>query len=160
MKRIVYIFLAVILGILSAKADENSFIDKYANHDGVTYVNISKTLLQLIPAGEFATEGLLDVSLVIDELERIQILSCDQDDNASLCQKMAKESHIFQQPPYEELMQVKDDDEIVYFYIKPASNQKVKELVMVVNNRSEFVLIRLLGNISINKLQSLTKGMM
>ncbi len=158
MKRILYILFAILIGTLSVKAD-NSFIDKYANQDGVTYVNISKTLLQLLPEGQIEAEG-LDLSLVIDELERIQILSCEQEDNASLFQKMQKESRIFQQPPYEEMMQVKDDDEEVYFYIQPATNQKVKELVMIVKEPDEFVLIRLLGNISLSNLKGLTQRVM
>lgn len=50
MKRTIYILLLAVFGILSATA-ENNFIEKFANQKGVTYVNISKALLNMMPEG-------------------------------------------------------------------------------------------------------------
>ena len=73
MKRTIYILLLAVFGILSATA-ENNFIEKFANQKGVTYVNISKALLNMMPEGQIDAEG-LNLKAVINELDRIQILS-------------------------------------------------------------------------------------
>lgn len=57
MKRTIYILLLAVFGILSATA-ENNFIEKFANQKGVTYVNISKALLNMMPEGQIDAEGL------------------------------------------------------------------------------------------------------
>ena len=55
MKRTIYILLLAVFGILSATA-ENNFIEKFANQKGVTYVNISKALLNMMPEGQIDAE--------------------------------------------------------------------------------------------------------
>ena len=146
MKRTIYILLLAVFGILSATA-ENNFIEKFANQKGVTYVNISKALLNMMPEGQIDAEG-LNLKAVINELDRIQILTCER-----------KESIVFQKAPYEELMKVKDDGETVAFYVQPKTDKKIKELIMLVDDGDcgEFTVIRLLGDISITHLQELTK---
>ena len=150
-----YILLLAVFGILSATA-ENNFIEKFANQKGVTYVNISKALLNMMPEGQIDAEG-LNLKAVINELDRIQILTCE--DNEALIPQMRKESIVFQKAPYEELMKVKDDGETVAFYVQPKTDKKIKELIMLVDDGDcgEFTIIRLLGDISITHLQELTK---
>ncbi len=156
MKRIVHIFLLTAIGLLSANAGDNVF-EKFADQKGITYVNISKTLLNMMPEGQLELEA-LDLKSVINELDRIQILTCE--DNANMIAQIRKECAVFRKAPYEELMKVKDDDETVSFYILPQTDKKVKELIMVIDeNGEELVLIQLSGNISINKLQSLTQNL-
>ena len=78
----------------------------------------------------------------------------------SLISQIRKECDIFKKAPYEVLMKVNDSGEAVIIYILPQSEGKIKELVMSVDdNGNEFVLIQLSGNISIDKLQNLTKNM-
>ena len=155
MKRTIYILLLAVFGILSATA-ENNFIEKFANQKGVTYVNISKALLNMMPEGQIDAEG-LNLKAVINELDRIQILTCE--DNEALITQMRKESIVFQKAPNEELMKVKDDGETVAFYVQPKTDKKIKELIMLVDDGDcgEFTVIRLLGDISITHLQELTK---
>ena len=155
MKQTIYILLLAVFGILSATA-ENNFIEKFANQKGVTYVNISKALLNMMPEGQIDAEG-LNLKAVINELDRIQILTCE--DNEALIPQMRKESIVFQKAPYEELMKVKDDGETVAFYVQPKTDKKIKELIMLVDDGDcgEFTVIRLLGDISITHLQELTK---
>ena len=155
MKRTIYILLLAVFGILSATA-ENNFIEKFANQKGVTYVNISKALLNMMPEGQIDAEG-LNLKAVINELDRIQILTCE--DNEALIPQMRKESIVFKKAPYEELMKVKDDGETVAFYVQPKTDKKIKELIMLVDDGDcgEFTVIRLLGDISITHLQELTK---
>ena len=99
----------------------------------------------------------LDLKSVINELDRIQILTCE--DDANLINRIRKASSSFKKAPYEELMKVKDDDEMVTIYIYPQPQKKIKELIMLVDDGGEeFVVIQLTGNISISHLQSLTKN--
>lgn len=155
MKRIIYVLLGCIIGLLPTRAQTNIF-DQFANEKNITYVNISKTLLEMMPAGQLEVDA-LDLKSVIDELDRIQILTCE--DNANLINRIRKASSSFKKAPYEELMKVKDDDEMVTIYIYPQPQKKIKELIMLVDDGGEeFVIIQLTGNISISHLQSLTKN--
>ena len=155
MKRIIYVLLGCIIGLLPTQAQTNIF-DQFANEKNITYVNISKTLLEMMPAGQLEVDA-LDLKSVINELDRIQILTCE--DDANLINRIRKASSSFKKAPYEELMKVKDDDEMVTIYIYPQPQQKIKELIMLVDDGGEeFVVIQLTGNISISHLQSLTKN--
>ena len=138
MKQTIYILLLAVFGILSATA-ENNFIEKFANQKGVTYVNISKALLNMMPEGQIDAEG-LNLKAVINELDRIQILTCE--DNEALIPQMRKESIVFQKA-----------------YVQPKTHKKIKHLIMLVDDGDcgEFTVIRLLGDISITHLQELTK---
>ena len=147
MKRTIYILLLAVFGILSATA-ENNFIEKFANQKGVTYVNISKALLNMMPEGQIDAEG-LNLKAVINELDLIQNLTSE--DNEALIPQIRKESILFKK--------VKDDGETVAFYVQPKTDKKIKELIMLVDDGDcgEFTVIRLLGDISITHLQELTK---
>lgn len=145
------------LGLFSAQAQNSSIFDQFSNEKNVTYVNISKALLNMMPVGQLEVDA-LDLKSVINDLDRIQILTCEED--ANLIKRIRKASSAyFKKAPYEELMQVKDDEESVVIYIYPKPQKKIKELVMLVDDGSEeFVLIQLTGDIFISQLQSLTKN--
>lgn len=153
MKRLIYTLLCATIGLLPTQA-KNMIFEKFANEKNVTYVNVSKSLLSMMD-GQLELDA-LDLESVIDELDRIQILTCE--DDAKLIERIRREAvAVFQKSPYEELMRVKDDDETVVFYSLPQSDGKIKELIMVVyENGGELVLIQLSGNISISKLKNLT----
>ena len=150
MKRLIYTLLWMALGLFSAQAQNSSIFDQFSNEKNVTYVNISKALLNMMPAGQLEVDA-LDLKSVINDLDRIQILTCEED--ANLIKRIRKASSAyFKKAPYEELMQVKDDEESVVIYIYPKPQKKIKELVMLVDDGSEeFVLIQLTGDISISQ---------
>ena len=152
MKRLIYILLCATIGLLPAHA--NIIFEKFANEKNVTYINVSKSLLSMMD-GQLEMET-LDLKSVVDELDRIQILTCE--DDVKLIERIRQEAvAVFQKSPYEELMRVKDNDETVIFYSLPQSEGKIKELILMVDeNNGEFVLIQLSGNISISKLKNLT----
>lgn len=152
MKRLIYTLLCATIGLLPAHA--NIIFEKFANEKNVTYINVSKSLLSMMD-GQLEMET-LDLKSVVDELDRIQILTCE--DDAKLIERIRQEAvAVFQKSPYEELMRVKDNDETVIFYSLPQSEGKIKELILMVDeNDGEFVLIQLSGNISISKLKNLT----
>lgn len=156
MKRLIYILLWTVIGLLPAQA-QNTIFDQFSNEKNVTYVNISKTLLSMMPEGELDLEA-MDLKSVINELDRIQILTCEED--ANLASRIRKACASFKKAPYEEMMQVKDKGETVTFYILPQAQKKIKELIMIVDDKEleEFTIIQLTGNISISNLQSLTEN--
>lgn len=155
MKRLIYILLSVVVGVLSGQA-QNTIFDQFSGEKNVTYVNISKTLLNMMPEGQLEIDA-LDLKSVINELDRIQILTCEDDANLIARIRKASNAH-FKKSSYEELMKVKDDGEEVTIYITPQSQKRIKELIMLVDDgNDEFVVIQLTGNISISHLQSLTK---
>ena len=157
MKRLIYTLLWMALGLLSVQAQSTSIFDQFSNEKNVTYVNVSKALLNMMSAGQLEVDA-LDLKSVINDLDRIQILTCEED--ANLIKRIRKASSAyFKKAPYEELMQVKDDEESVIIYIYPKPQKKIKELVMLVDDGGEeIVLIQLTGDNSISQLQSLTKN--
>ncbi len=161
MKRIFYIVVVILMGTLAIHANDK-FFEKFSNsdnHEGVTYINISKTLLKMMPQGTTEINHYMDLNVFVNELDRIQILTCEE--NKAVIEQMRAESKVFQKAPYEEIMQLKEDDEDVSFYIQPQNDGKIKELIMLVDYKSdlEFTVIRLIGNISIENLQKSTKKM-
>lgn len=156
MKRFIHILLWAVIGLLPTQA-QNTVFDQFSNEKNVSYVNISKALLSMMPEGELNLEA-MDLESVINELDRIQILTCEED--ANLASRIRKACASFKKAPYEELMQVKDEGETVTFYIYPQPQKKIKELVMLVDDKDndDFTIIQLTGNISISNLQSLTKN--
>ena len=72
MKQTIYILLLAVFGILSATA-ENNFIEKFANQKGVTYVNISKALLNMMPEGQIdAEESIVFQKAPYEELMKVK----------------------------------------------------------------------------------------
>ena len=126
MKRLIYILLCATIGLLPAHA--NIIFEKFANEKNVTYINVSKSLLSMMD-GQLEMET-LDLKSVVDELDRIQILTCE--DDVKLIKRIRQEAvAVFQKSPYEELMRVKDNDETVIFYSLPQSEGKIKELILM-----------------------------
>ena len=125
MKRLIYILLCATIGLLPTQA-KNMIFEKFANEKNVTYINVSKSLLSMMD-GQLEMET-LDLKSVVDELDRIQILTCE--DDVKLIERIRQEAvAVFQKSPYEESMRVKDNDETVIFYSLPQSEGKIKELI-------------------------------
>lgn len=156
MKQLIFMLLWAVIGLFPTQA-QNTVFDQFSNEKNVSYVNISKTLLSMMPEGGLELEA-MDLESVINELDRIQILTCEE--NANLVDRIRKACSVFKKAPYEELMQVKDEGESVTFYIYPQAQKKIKELIMIVDDKEleEFTIIQLTGNISISNLQSLTEN--
>lgn len=149
-KHVLFIILMCCASMIYA---QNKFFDKFADMDGVTSVYISKTMLQMMP--NMKTEG-IDIGEVAGKLESIHILTSEK---ASISKMMKSEApHFAANKDYEELMRVKDEGTRATFYIKKKNNNKISELVMMVDEQPEFVLIQIIGDMTLQDIQNITRG--
>ena len=156
--KIKYLLLAVCLFSSSLLYAQNntfrSLFDKYENEDNVTIVSISKNMFNLIP-GNIKT-GNVDLKNILPKIESLQIITSDK---SAVKEKMSDEfkSLIDKNKDYEELMRVKSDGSNVIFNVRKKGDL-INELIMLVNDKKDFVAIQLLGNFTIEDIQKIAEG--
>ena len=130
---------------------QQSFFDKYAEMDGVTSVYITKSMLSLFPKGQTNVNG-VNIGDIASRLDNIQILSTDEQ---PIVDKLRKEtSHINTRNGYEELMRVREDSEKTTIYFKDGKKDK-KEFVLLVDEKDEFTIISIVGNLTLQEIQGI-----
>ena len=130
---------------------QQSFFDKYAEMDGVTSVYITKSMLSLFPKGQTNVNG-INIGDIADRLNNIQILSTDKQ---PIVDKLRKEtSDINTRNGYEELMRVREDGEKTTIYFKDGKKDK-KEFVLLVDEKDEFTIISIVGNLALQEIQGI-----
>ena len=133
---------------------QQSFFDKYAEMDGVTSVYITKSMLSLFPKGQANVNG-VNIGNIASRLDNIQILSTDEQ---PIVDKLRKEtSHINTRNGYEELMRVREDGEKTTIYFKDSKKDK-KEFVLLVDEKKEFTIISIVGNLTLQEIQGIVNN--
>ena len=132
---------------------QSSFFDKFADMEGVTSVYISKSMISLFPQGNANVNG-INIGNIADRLDNIQILSADEKD---IIAKLRKEtSDINPKNGYEELMKVREDDQKVTIYFN--EKKKKKEFVLVVDDKDEFTIISIVGDLTLKEIQGIVQN--
>ena len=148
MKRTYIITLLLSLCSLFTYAQDR-FFDKFADMEGVTSVYISKAMLSLMP--NMKAEG-VNIGEVASKLDNIQILSCEKPD---IITKLKQETaFISPKNGYEELMRINDAGEKTIIYLKRDKSGK-KEFVLLNNEKDEFTLIVITGNLTLQEIQGI-----
>ncbi len=130
---------------------QQSFFDKYAEMDGVTSVYISKSMLSLFPKGKTNVNG-INIGDIASRLDNIQILSADKQ---PIVDKLRKEtSDINTKNGYEELMRVREDGEKTTIYFKDGKKDR-KEFVLLVDEKDEFTIISIVGDLTLQEIQGI-----
>ena len=130
---------------------QQSFFDKYAEMEGVTSVYITKSMLSLFPKGQTSVNG-VNIGNIASRLDNIQILSADEQ---PIIDKLRKEtSGINTRNGYEELMRVREDGEKTTIYFKDGKKNK-KEFVLLVDEKDEFTIISIVGDLSLQEIQGI-----
>ena len=133
---------------------QQSFFDKYAEMDGVTSVYITKSMLSLFPKGQTNVNG-INIGDIASRLDNIQILSADEQ---PIVDKLRKEtSHINTRNGYEELMRVREDGEKTTIYFKDSKKDK-KEFVLLVDEKDEFTIISIVGDLTLQEIQGIVNN--
>ena len=133
---------------------QQSFFDKYAEMDGVTSVYITKSMLSLFPKGQTNVNG-INIGDIASRLDNIQILSADEQ---PIVNKLRKEtSHINTRNGYEELMRVREDGEKTTIYFKDGKKDK-KEFVLLVDEKDEFTIISIVGDLTLQEIQGIVNN--
>lgn len=134
----------------SAFAQDDA-LDKLSDMDGVTSVYISKNMFGTM--GNMDMGG-LNIGKVADKIEAMQVLTADKSKAAQAMKAEAEK--LIKGKDYEMMMKVKDNDSKVVFYTKK-QNDKIKELLMLVDETpKEYTIIQLKGTLSLKEIQDIT----
>ena len=145
-----YALIVLFLLYLNTGFAQDKLFDKYADLDDVTSVYISKAMFQMMPAFENAGLNLVNMK---GKVESLQILSASRKDKIP---QMKKEFSQLVNKQHQELMRVRDGKTKATFYAD-MNGDKVKNLLMLADTDSSFVVIQLLGNFTLKDIQEITK---
>ena len=134
---------------------QNSLLDRFEGMEGITSVYISETMLKMMPSMQ-VKKG-VDVGKFAGRLTGITILSSELEATSKMLKK--ETAHIPKDKSYEVLMRIIDGETNVHFLIKKRPNNRISELVMLVDEMPEFVIIHMKGDMSMEEIQALTKQM-
>ena len=146
-------FIITLLITLSSVCSygQQSFFDKYAEMEGVTSVYITKSMLSLFPKGQASVNG-VNIGNIASRLDNIQILSADEQ---PIIEKLRKETSVINtRNGYEELMRVREDGEKTTIYFKDGKKDK-KEFVLLLDEKDEFTIISIAGDLTLQEIQSI-----
>jgi hypothetical protein len=157
MKKIV-VALALIMSSFLVNA-QNSAVDqlfaKYADKDGFTTVSISKAMFSLFAS---ESESKDEFNQAVRGLESIRILAPDS--STAVKMKLNFYNDIIKSLPvaqYEELMSVKEKDQVFKMLIRKKGNI-ITEFLMI-GGGNENLLISITGNIDLKSISKLSKAM-
>jgi len=156
MKRIYLIILTVALpAFLGA---QNSAVDKlfnkYKGKDGITTVQISPELFQVVKAMEI--EDIENHEIPFDKIGSVKILTIEDEDkwqNVNFYDEIANDLDVSN---FAEVLTVNDGDESVRMWMK-ADKSKVSEFLLIVGG-DDNVLIYITGDFNLKDLQGLAES--
>jgi hypothetical protein len=157
MKRIPYFVLVLLLFMTSAGFSQQNAIDRffsdYQNNDDFTSVYVSPKMFQMMSQSESASkdEELMDI---IRDIKGLKILTADKNTRKYYNESRKK----IPVSEYEVLLDVRDAGNNVHFYTRE-SNGKITELLLLVGGDSEFVMMSFTGNLDLDKIGRLSKGL-
>ena len=131
---------------------QQSYFDKYADMDGVTSVYITKSMLSLFPQGNTSING-VNIGNIANRLDNIQILSADEKD--IIAQLRKETSNINTKNGYEELLRVREDGTKTTIYFN--EKKKKKEFVLLVDDKDEFTIISIVGDLTLKEIQGIVQ---
>lgn len=149
MKRYIIVALAMLI-MVSAGAQEALF-KRYAGEDGITVVNISKSMLGLMSGSVRGSKKIKDMTTKID---RIRILSCE---NRSLLPKVKKDAMDYVgKKGYEELMSSQEGKELTYILQRAMGGGKYEYVVLSIES-NEVNVINIIGRLTLDEIKSVSQ---
>lgn len=152
-----FLVIAVMaIGPATAQSDAiSTYFDKYMDDENFTMVFVSPKMFQMLDRLTPSDVDDPDADVVLDvakDLRGLRILTTDVNPNKYYAEFKA----VFDKSKYEPLMLVRDKGQDVNFLIDE-SGDMIKELLMLVGGKDEFVLLSFVGNIKLDKLAKLSE---
>jgi hypothetical protein len=156
MKRIVLMIIAVALPafIMAQNSAVDKLFSKYKGKDGITTVQISPELFQIVKAMEI--EDIDEHDIPFDKIASVKILTVEDEDKfegVNFYDEIKKELNV---DDFVEVMTVDDGGETVRMWMK-ADNAVVSEFLLIVGG-DDNVLIYITGNFNMNDLEGLAES--
>lgn len=165
MKRIIILLTLAIFALPSVMMAQTSPTDElfkaYNGQEGYTTVHISKELFSMMNQVNVETEDAETKEMVdaMSKLEFIRILMADKSEVKGF-NEFREKVQAFDLDGYKELMLVKEGDETVRFMVlEEKGNDMIGELLMIIDQGDEAGFISIVGDIDINTISKLSKGM-
>ena len=154
MKNLILI-IAILFGFNTLSIGQDAIVkyfDKYVDDESFSVVYISPKMFEVIAKLDIDSED-PDVVDVLKNLKGLRILSKDFN-GVKLYDEAISTINTSE---YEELMQVRDGDEKINFWIKedPSDDNIVQELLMLIGG-DEFSLLSFVGKINLSKISKLS----
>lgn len=150
--KIYLITILLIFSFLTVNAQEDIF-EKLSNHEDITTVYISKSLLNLMPD---VNTGGANIKGLTGKLEQLEIYNTEGSKDASKLMKQ-EIAGLVKSKKYEILMKVKEKDNNVTFYVYK-EKERIKDLIMFVDDMDECSIIRVKGDFSAEDVQGVVGG--
>lgn len=133
--------------------DPASLFDRLSKYKGISSIYISKSMLNLV--GDMNLNmGDMNVKDVSKKLDQIEIYTAT--DSKTMKYMSYEISKVKKNKDYELLMNVKKDGEDMTFYgVKDKKN--FKEMIMITSKKEKGVIIRMVGNFTIDDIQKVAK---
>lgn len=153
-KLLVIMFMILPLTII-AQNEVDELFEKYAGKDGFTSVNISGKLLGF--AAQFEQEDQASREL-LEQLTGIKILSVDDaalNESLDFFEELDRQNFFKKiKDDYEMVMDIKESNQVVKFYIKENKGGKIGDLLMIVGGDNNAI-ISIRGNFDMENLSKL-----
>jgi hypothetical protein len=148
----IMICVAMLMSGIQANAQVKEF-EKYADAKNVTYVYVSKFMLQM--TGKAAAPSLpgMNTKSLMGKLTGIQIITSE--DKSAATRLKNDTQAIVKQGKYELLMQVDEDEQKVRIYHREGKKQSA--VVMLTDEEDEVAVIVFSGTFSLDDVMKMTK---
>ena len=150
--KILLIIIAFIASSMVVQAQGN-FFEKLSDHDDVTTVYVSKSLLRMVPDMDVMAD--MDIKSIAGKLEQLEVYNTESKAAMDIIKK--EMSKIASNKSYEALMTIKDKGDKINFYALK-DKDKFKDLIMYVNNPTGCTIIRIVGSFTAEDIQAITKS--
>ena len=144
------LIIALCLFYTNAGFAQSKLFDKYADMDNVTSVFISKAMFQMMPKIEKVGINMVNLK---GKIESLQLVSSENKDKMT---QMKKDFAQLVTSKHQELMRVKEGKSRVNFY-SDMQGDKIKELIMLVDDDDNYTAILLVGNFTLKDIQEIVK---
>ncbi len=144
--------LAGLTTLVAQSGSLDSYFKKYQDDDDFTVVNISSSMFAVI-SGMDIEDIDPDVKAILDNITGLKILT-KESNGAKYYEEATK---LIKSNGLEELMTIKEKGENVKIYGKSDGKNSLKEVVMLRGDKSNFILMQILGKLSIEQLTKLSK---
>ena len=156
MKRVALFLLAMAIpALMMAQNDAiDKLINKYKGQEGVTVVNISPELFQIMNGMEI--EDLKDQDLPLDKVTSVRILTIEDNEKLANVNFYDELKNDFDVSNLQEVMTVDDGGEVVRMWMKN-DGPNVREFLLIVGG-DDNVLIHITGDFNMNDMEALAES--
>ncbi|MCF8224981.1 MAG: DUF4252 domain-containing protein [Bacteroidales bacterium] len=150
---IVFVLVPFIMNGQSQTID--AVIDKYSGQEGVTVVNISPELFQVMSGMKI--EQIEDAEVPFDKLSEVKILSIENQALLAENDFFAEVTDGLNTSEFVEIMTVKDGDENIRMWMKNEGRQ-IRDFLLVVSSPDEGVVVYIKGDFNMNDIEGLAES--